>query len=64
MTKTLKLVALIIILATGALSAQSLKFGHINSTQLLSMMPENKVADSTLQKFGASLESQFKNHDP
>ncbi len=41
--------------------AQStLKFGHINSTQLISLMPETKLADSTLQKFGASLENQLK----
>ncbi len=38
----------------------TLKFGHINSTQLLSMMPETKNADSSLQKFGASLENQLK----
>jgi len=38
----------------------TLKFGHVNSTQLLSLMPETKNADSTLQKFGASLESQLK----
>jgi outer membrane protein len=41
-------------------NAQSLKFGHINSTDLLSMMPEIKVADSTLQSFGKSLENQLK----
>lgn len=41
--------------------AQStLKFGHINSTQLINLMPETKLADSTLQKFGASLENQLK----
>ena len=60
MTKTIKLAAMIFLLATGITSAQTLKFGHINSTQLLSLMPETKVADSTLQKFGASLESQLK----
>ena len=38
----------------------TLKFGHINSTQLLSLMPETKNADSSLQKFGASLENQLK----
>jgi outer membrane protein len=60
MIKTIKALAVIIALtATGAM-AQTLKFGHINSTQLLSLMPETKAADSTLQKFGASLESQLK----
>lgn len=38
----------------------SYKFGHVNSTQLLSMMPETKSADSALQKFGLSLENQLK----
>ena len=38
-----------------SVQAQSpLKFGHINSTQLLSQMPETKAADSSLQKFGTS----------
>ncbi len=60
MTKTIKLAAILILLAAGSIQAQTLKFGHINSTQLLTMMPETKVADSTLQKFGASLESQLK----
>lgn len=42
-------------------SAQStLKFGHINSTELLSYMPETKAADSALQKHGQSLENQLK----
>lgn len=60
MTKTIKLVALIILIAAGTIQAQTLKFGHINSTVLLGQMPETKLADSTLQKFGASLESQLK----
>ncbi|MFM9008986.1 MAG: OmpH family outer membrane protein, partial [Bacteroidota bacterium] len=38
----------------------SYKFGHVNSTQLLSLMPETKSADSSLQKFGLSLENQLK----
>ncbi len=59
MTKIIKLACVIILLA-GTIQAQNLKFGHINSTQLLSLMPETKLADSTLQKFGASLESQLK----
>jgi outer membrane protein len=60
MTKSIKLLAIIFILATGAIQAQTLKFGHINSTQLLTQMPETKMADSTLQKFGTTLESQLK----
>ncbi|OQA12552.1 MAG: periplasmic chaperone [Bacteroidetes bacterium ADurb.Bin397] len=60
MTKSIKLLAIIFILATGAIQAQTLKFGHINSTQLLTQMPETKMADSTLQKFGTTLEAQLK----
>lgn len=60
MTKKLKLVAFIILAAASTTFAQNLKFGHINSTQLLSLMPETKAADTTLQKFGTSLESQLK----
>lgn len=36
--------------------AQSLKFGHINSADLLAMMPEIKKADSVLQAYQKSLE--------
>jgi outer membrane protein len=60
MTKAIKIALLLVIAAAGTLSAQTLKFGHINSTQLLASMPETKLADSTLQKFGTSLEAQLK----
>jgi outer membrane protein len=43
-----------------AVQAQSLKFGHINSAELLSALPEIKDADKKLQEFGASLETQLK----
>jgi outer membrane protein len=58
MTKLKILIALFVLTAVAA-SAQ-IKLGHINSTQLLSMMPETKNADSSLQKFGSSLEGQLK----
>lgn len=45
--------------SVGALCAQTLKLGHINSNQLLSIMPETKAADSVLQKFGSSLQNQL-----
>jgi outer membrane protein len=60
MTKSIHIVAAIILLTATTIYAQTPKFGHVNSTTLLSMMPETKVADSALQKFGASLESQLK----
>ena len=46
--------------AVQSQAQSTLKFGHINSTQLIILMPETKLADSTLQKFGASLENQLK----
>jgi outer membrane protein len=61
MTKHIAIVCGLLFGLTTLVGAQStLKFGHINSTQLLSTMPETKNADSLLQKFGASLESQMK----
>src|SRR5436190_19171631 len=41
-------------------SAQSPKFGHLNSADLIQLMPETKQSDSTLRKFGESLDSQLK----
>ncbi|MCC6385065.1 MAG: OmpH family outer membrane protein [Bacteroidia bacterium] len=56
-----KIILSVIIIVLGySVQAQNIKLGHINSTQLLSLMPETKVADSTLQKFGAQLENQIK----
>jgi outer membrane protein len=40
--------------------AQTLKFGHIDSGALIQMMPQTKQADSTLKKYGESLDSQLK----
>lgn len=57
LTNSICLVA-IAMFFTQAVSAQ--KFGHINSTMLLSFMPETKMADSTLRKFSVSLENRLK----
>lgn len=48
------------ILLSSGISAQNLKFGHINSTELIQAMPQTKQADSTLKKFAESLDSQLK----
>lgn len=40
--------------------AQAPKFGHINSADLIQLMPETKQSDSTLRKFGESLDGQLK----
>jgi outer membrane protein len=59
MSNYLKILVVSLSMFTSAVHAQ-IKLGHINSTQLLSFMPETKNADSSLQKFGSSLESQLK----
>lgn len=41
-------------------NSQNMKIGHINSAEILSLMPESKTADQDLQKFGQSLEGQLK----
>lgn len=61
MTRILAILCgLLLGLNINAQAQGTLKFGHINSTQLLSLMPETKNADSSLQKFGQSLENQLK----
>jgi outer membrane protein len=40
--------------------AQTLKFGHINSADLIQLMPETKHSDSTLKQYGQSLDTQLK----
>ena len=59
MFKFLKSIIVLVLFITGIANAQ-VKLGHINSTQLLGFMPETKNADSSLQKFGSSLENQLK----
>ena len=43
----------------GNLSAQNLKFGHIDFQALLQAMPETKVANTAVEKFVADLESKL-----
>ena len=43
----------------GGLSAQTLKFGHIDFQQLLSAMPEREAAGAALEKVRSTLESQL-----
>ncbi|HEX5002166.1 MAG TPA: OmpH family outer membrane protein [Bacteroidia bacterium] len=60
MKKSIKIAFLFLLATVSFSNAQTLKFGHINSTELLAAMPETKMADSTLKKFGSSLETQLK----
>jgi outer membrane protein len=61
MKKALKITLVIALCLVGYVRSNAqAKFGHINSAELLSMMPEIKDADKKLQDFGASLEAQLK----
>lgn len=62
MIKILTRTSLLLVFTTiiSLSSTAQIKLGHINSNQLLSLMPETKGADSSLQKFGTSLEAQLK----
>lgn len=51
---------LVFTLCVTSITAQTLKFGHIDSGALIQMMPQTKQADSTLKKFGESLDAQLK----
>ena len=43
-----------------SLSAQTQKIGHVNTQEILAMMPEVKTADGDLQKYQSQLEGQLK----
>ncbi len=60
MKKTFLFALIILSTCTIRLNAQTLKFGHIDSGALIQMMPQTKQADSTLKRFGESLDSQLK----
>ncbi len=48
-----------ILLFAGSLSAQTLKFGHIDFQQLLQLMPERDAAQKAMAKVQADLDSQM-----
>lgn len=60
MKKTFLFAVIILSVLTLRSSAQTLKFGHIDSGALIQMMPQTKQADSTLKRYGESLDSQLK----
>ena len=53
--------AISVFLLISSLSFAQDKIGHINSAELLSMMPEVKVADTELQRVAKQLEDQERN---
>ncbi len=58
--RILKSVSLIAAIVLMSVSANAQKFGHINSADLLKLMPEVKTADTKLQEFGTQLDAQLK----
>ena len=60
MKKLLKLLVITLFLFSGtAVNAQNFKFGHINSQELLSIMPERDSAEATIQKYAMDLEGEL-----
>jgi outer membrane protein len=53
-----KVIVFCSVLFTGGLSAQTLKFGHIEFQALILAMPENQTASANLEKVRAALEAQ------
>lgn len=45
--------------SVASISAQNLKFGHINSQELLMAMPERDSAEAKLKKYGKDLQDQI-----
>lgn len=60
MKKIILIAVTAFLLGAAASTAQTLKFGHINSADLIQSMPQTRQADSTLKKFGESLDGQLK----
>jgi len=57
--KKVFLILLIALFAGVSFSQQKLKFGHLNSNDLLEAMPERLSAQKTLQDFSKQLEDQL-----
>ena len=54
-----RVILLSLFLFAGGLSAQTLKFGHIDFQQLLQLMPEREVAQKAMTKVQSDLEAQL-----
>ncbi len=60
MKNLIKLVVIILFLFSGtAVNAQNFKFGHINSAELLSLMPERDSAQAKIQQYAKDLEGEL-----
>ena len=60
MKNLIKLIIIAIFLFSGTtVNAQNYKFGHINSQELLSIMPERDSAEAEIQQYAKDLEGQL-----
>jgi len=60
MKNLLKVVVITLFLFSGtAVNAQNFKFGHINSQELLSLMPERDSAQAKIQQLAEDLEGEL-----
>jgi len=60
MKNLIKLVVITLLLFSGTtVNAQSFKFGHINSQELLSLMPERDSAEAKIQQLAKELEGEL-----
>lgn len=58
--KNLAIALLFVVATIGATNAQvKNKFGHINSQELLEVMPEKETADKQIEEFGKQLQKQL-----
>ena len=59
MKNLFKVLIFCLVIFSGCLSAQTLKFGHIDSQKLIMAMPEREVATTSFEKVRADLESKL-----
>lgn len=58
--KTTIVIAIPLMVGMTVLDAQAQKFGHINSNELLSLMPERQKATAEVENFAKQLENQLR----
>lgn len=56
---TTSLAAMMLFVSTAMVAQTKMKFGHLDSQELLEAMPEKKAADKTLEDFAMQLEKQL-----
>ena len=58
--KNIKLLIATFMFAVLSMTAQEIKFGHINTDVLLSIMPETKKAEKEMKNLGETYENELK----